>query len=84
MIEYLDLYNVFVNEIAGHPLIFLFLALIVIFFFAAKFRFPNYITLMIFTVFVLLISSYIPFLFPITLLFIGFIFATQLYKFFSR
>jgi len=50
---YLDLYDLFINHIAGDITIFLFLSFAVIAFFAAKFKFPNVITIAIFAVYAL-------------------------------
>jgi hypothetical protein len=53
----LDLYQLFVNDVAGTAWIFIALALAGIFYFAAKFRFPNSIMLMIMVLFFLMVGA---------------------------
>lgn len=56
---FLNLRNIFVNQIAGDEWIFIFLSLVAITFFCAKFRMPNMITFMINLVWLLMISPFI-------------------------
>ncbi|RLG70181.1 MAG: hypothetical protein DRO04_02255 [Candidatus Iainarchaeum archaeon] len=81
--EFLDLYNIFVNEIAGSEILFLLISLAVIAYLAARLRFPNGVALMILGVFILLTSAFMKLLFPVTLLFIGIFFGYQLTRLFK-
>jgi len=54
---FLNLYQLFVNDVAGSTLIFIALALAAIFYFSAKFRFPNSIMLMIMVLFFMMVVS---------------------------
>lgn len=56
---YLDLYNVFINEVSGGEWIFIFLSLAVIVFFGAKFRFPNNVILLICILWLVLLSQFL-------------------------
>jgi len=56
-VEVLNFYKIFVNYFAGSMLIFYIIAAIVIVWLAAKFRFPNIITLMMIGLFMLLMSG---------------------------
>ena len=56
-LEYLNLYQLFVNDIAGGNIyIYLGLAFAMIAFFSAQYRFPNQVTLMMFGLFGLLMA----------------------------
>jgi len=55
---WLDFYDLFVNEIAGSWTIFLALMLIGVFYFAARYRFPDAVISMIFIVMGLLFSPF--------------------------
>lgn len=70
---FLDLEDVFVNEIAGSPTLFLILGFIVLVFFAARFRFPNSVTIMMMVLFALVMSPFAGFsiVLPITLFIVG-------------
>lgn len=70
---FLDLEDILVNEVAGSPTLFLVLGFIVLVFFAARFRFPNSVTIMMMVLFALVMSPFAGFSsgLPITLFVIG-------------
>jgi len=78
--DYFDWYNVFVNVIVGSPTLFIFIAIAIITFFAAKFRFPNQVILMILAVFSLIMSVFFRVMLPITILIIAGFFAWNIIK----
>lgn len=57
-VNYLDWYDLFVNEVVGSPLLFLVLAMAVISFIGAQSRFPNMIIIMILSLFILMMSPF--------------------------
>lgn len=81
---YLDLYDLFINHIAGDITIFLFLSFAVIAFFAAKFKFPNVITIAIFAVYALMISIVSQSVLAIVLFVVGIFFAWGISRMISR
>lgn len=83
-INYLDWYDLFVNEISGGVAIFLFLSFILIAYMSAQARFPNIVTLAIFIVYALLISPFFPQVLAVTLLILGMFFAWGLSRLISR
>ena len=58
--NYLDFWDLFVNEIAGSPTVFIALALLVITYAAVRARFPNAAVVMISVLFILIMSPFIP------------------------
>jgi len=54
--SYLDLYDLFVNNVAGTVWIFIALAMVAILYFSAKFRLPNMIMMMIMLLFCLVVG----------------------------
>ena len=56
--NYLDLYNAFVNEIVGHPIVFVGIALIVIAFIATRHNIPDKAILTLCILFMLLMSFF--------------------------
>jgi len=82
--QFLDLYNIFVNEIAGSELIFLVLSLIVILVLGIKFKFDNQTTVMILAVWVIVISQFIPVLLTVTLAILGFFIGSQINRLVTR
>ena len=82
--NYLDWYNIFVNEVSGSEPIFLILSLIVIMFICASLKFNNKITLTIFAVYILFVSVQILALLPILLIMVGLFFYPTLNKILSR
>jgi hypothetical protein len=70
---FLDLEDIFVNEIAGSPTLFLILGFVVLVFFAARFRFPNPVTILMMVLFALVMSPFAGFMIvlPITLFVVG-------------
>lgn len=67
----LDLVKVFIVDLAGTPEIFSFVAMILFAFIAAKFNFPNKITLALFALFTVIMSAYLSGLFIIVNIIIG-------------
>jgi hypothetical protein len=78
--NYLDLRDIFVNELAGSEVLFIFLAIIFIVYYASKFRFSNGLIVITLGVFCIIMSFYFGFLLPLTLAIVGLFFAWQLYK----
>jgi hypothetical protein len=62
---YLDWWNVFINEISGGEMIFLFLAIILVAYLGAKFRFPNILFFGIILVFLTIMAFFIDWLIPL-------------------
>jgi len=81
---FLDLYDVFVNEIAGSQTLFLALSIIIILIFAIKFKFDNLTTVMMLVVWVIVISNFMNVLLAITLAIIGFFIASQINRLVTR
>lgn len=67
----LDWYDPLVNQFAGSLDVFIVLGLIGILFLCAKFRMPNMVTIVVMSVFILLMSKFKPTILYILLLFIG-------------
>lgn len=63
----LDLYSLFVTQITGSEIVFLFAAIFLIARFAAAMKFPNIITIVMFGIFGLIMGTFIPALLIITL-----------------
>jgi uncharacterized membrane protein len=78
--NYLDLQDLFINELAGSVAVFLALALIAIFYCAARFRMPNMVTIGTLTVFLLFMSPFIGGLLALVLLVVGIFFSLALSK----
>ena len=83
---YLDLWDFFINKIVGpeNLIVFVALSFIVIAFVAAKLRFPNIVTLAMFAVYSILISSLFQSLQIITLFIVGIVIAFALGKVFNK
>jgi len=81
---FLDLYDVFVNEVAGSQTLFLALSIIVILILAVKFKFDNLTTVMILVVWVIIISNFMNVLLAVTLAVIGFFIASQINRLVTR
>lgn len=82
---YLDLHDIFVNEVAGSAFLFLLLAYVLLFYLAARFRFPNIVTLIFMVIFTLVLSPFLnQGLLVISLLIIAVYFAINLYRTFMR
>jgi len=58
--NYLDFHDILVNDVAGTPILFLFLAAIAIFIICAQFRFPNSVTFFAIAMFMLFMSFFYP------------------------
>jgi|TARA_Y100000296_G_C5156972_1_gene249656 hypothetical protein len=58
--NYLDFWDLLVNEVAGSSTLFLALALIIIVYIAVKSRFPNSAVMAICILFLLIVSPFIP------------------------
>jgi len=56
--NYLDWYDLFVNEVVGSPTLFIVLAMAVIAFIGARSRFPNPVIIMILSLFILMMSPF--------------------------
>lgn len=78
--EYLNFWDVFVNQVSGSEIIFLILSLVAIAYLAAKFRFPNQIILLISCVWLIMVSYFIPVLLPFVLVAIAIFFAIEVAK----
>jgi len=82
----LDLWELFINKIAGagNPYIFVFLSGIVIILAMAKLRMPTNVALALIAVYGILISAFFPSLLPIILFIIGILFAWTISRMLSR
>ena len=83
--NYFDWYDLFVNQIVGSPIVFMILALIIISYIAGKARFPNGVTIMMLSLFVLMMTPFFGngFLALVILIVTAF-FGWQLSRFISR
>ena len=81
---YLNLYDLFVNQIAGNVVLFIFLSFAVIAFFAEKFKFPNMVTLTMFIVFAIMVSVVSQSLLIIVSLVVGLFLAWGFSRLFTR
>jgi len=79
-LQYWDWKNLFVNDIAGGPDIFIALSFVLIMFLCAKFRFPNSATIVIITTYALIISAFFSNVLAITLFITALFFAWGLNK----
>ncbi len=81
VVNYLDWWDIFVNEVVGSPILFVIIAVIIISIVAAKNRFANIVYFMIITLFMLVVSIEIkpllPFAIFIIMSFVGVQFARQ-------
>ena len=82
-IDYWNWENLFVNDIAGGPIIFVALSFILIMFLCAKFRMPNSATIVIMATYSLIISAFFANVLAITLFIIALFFAWGLNKMLS-
>jgi len=69
--NFLDIWNILVNEVAGSVTLFMILSLVVINYAAVKFRFPNVALIMIDAIFIIIISAYNNIILGFVLLIIG-------------
>jgi hypothetical protein len=84
---YLNLYDLFVNQIAGgaeYTAIFIGLSFLVLAGLAARFRFPNSVTISIFAFYALLIGKWFSDLLAITLVLVAILFAWSISRYLSR
>jgi hypothetical protein len=81
--EFLDLYDLLVNDVAGHEVVFIFMSYLAIAWGAAWLRFPNIVTIMIMALWSLLMSAYFSSILPLVLLAVGLFFARALFKVYS-
>ena len=81
--NYLDMYDLLVNEVAGDWVIFIFMSYVFIAFAAAHLRFPNIVTIMILVLWSLMMSAFFESILPIILLLIGLFFARALFRMFQ-
>lgn len=83
---FLDLYDLFINQIVGkeNTYLFLFLSFFVIAVLAAKFRFPNTVTLAVFLIYSVIISVFFSSILAIVLLVIGLLYAWSISRLLSR
>lgn len=72
-IQPLDLHTLLVNLLAGSDTIFIFLALIFIAALSARFRMPNVIFLVMFSVFTIFMANYFPGLYAFSIIIVGMI-----------
>mgnify|MGYP003145918367 CR=1 FL=1 len=82
--NYLDFWDVFVNELAGSPAMFLAIGIAVILYIAVMARFPNAATIMIVSLFLIVLSYYIPILWPFVALGIPVFFGWQVARLIQR
>ena len=68
---FFDWRDLFINQIAGNEIVFIFLSFIILAILCAKFRFPNIVTMFVFIAYALIMSSQLPILLAITLLIVG-------------
>jgi len=71
-IQPLDLETILVENLAGSWVIFIFLMIVLLSILAAKFRMPNSVFMVLFTLFCGMMSYYYPPLRVVTIIFVGF------------
>lgn len=69
--NYLDWYDLFVNQVFGNPTLFLFGTFAVIAFVCLMFKFKNIVAYTFFGLWALVMSAFFPVLLPITVFIIG-------------
>jgi len=69
--NYLDMYDILVNQVAGNPILFLGLMTLLIVFMGAKLRFPDIVTVGMLSIFLLLMGVF----FPVVMILVIFILA---------
>ncbi len=69
--NYLDWYDLFVNQVAGDPILFIFTSFSIIAFVCLIFKFKNIVAYTVFALWALLMSAFFPALLPITVFIIG-------------
>lgn len=69
--NFLDLYDLLINEVAGTPVIFIFLSIALIGFIGAFLRFPNSVTIMIIGIFLLIMAAFFPIIAGLVIAVIG-------------
>lgn len=74
----LDLYELFVNQIAGGEAIFIFLSFAILAIASARLRLPNMVTIVIFAVYGVFISAFFQSVLAITITLVGMFFAFML------
>ena len=84
--QFLNLYDLFVNQIFGHDNIAMFLAasFMIIAYLAARYRFPNQVTIAIFGVYALMMGVFFQSLLAVTLWVIGALFAWGISRMMTR
>ena len=70
-IEPLDLETIFIQYFAGGATVFFFIAMALMAYLAAKFKFPNYVFLMMLVLFVTIFSGNYPLIFTLFVILIG-------------
>lgn len=78
--NFLDFFDIFVNEISGSVLIFLFLSLAAIVLFGSYMRMTNGAIMLICILYMLIMSAFFPFLLSITVIGAAVWMGWQLYK----
>lgn len=82
--QFLDLYDVFVNQVAGSPTMFLVLGIIFILAFTIKFKIDSEVTIGLVAVFIMSISVYISSMLPIMLFIIALLVGSQINRLITR
>jgi len=82
--QFLDVWGVLVNDIAGSELIFLALSFITILIFGVMWKFDNLTTIMILAVWIIIISAFINTLLAISLVVIGYFIGQQINRLVTR
>ena len=80
----LNLYDVFVNQICGDPLIFVAFSLLIIAIILAKLRVPNQVSIILFVVYGLIISPYFNSVLIITMMAVSMFFSWSMSKFIGK
>lgn len=83
-INYLDWWNIFVNEVAGSPILFVIIAIVIISIVSARNRFANTVYFMILTLFMLIISIEVRAILPFAIFIIMSFVGVQLARYVSR
>ena len=82
--EWLDFYDIFVNEVSGTVAIFMVLSVIIILVFAVRWKFNNLTIFALLTLWFVIMSSIITTLLPLVLALLGFFIGSQINRLVTR
>jgi len=84
MVNYLDWYDLLVNNITGDWIIFMLIALLIVAYITSKYSLPNQVFVLLLFIFGLLMAKFFGILLPIVLLLVGFFVGWAILKLITR